>query len=189
MKKWMPVLLAALASLSMLIAPVAEARGGGHRGGGGGGPHFNRGGGGHGGGGHFGGPPSRSHMQFNQGARGRVHGGYGGGRPEFHGRPPGGGRYDGGRHDGGRYDHDDHHHHHHGWDDDDDWDNPFATAAAVTAGVALTSAVIGSITNSVPPGCVPVNYNGFTYQRCGNTWYQPQYAGPNVQYMVVSPPY
>jgi hypothetical protein len=59
----------------------------------------------------------------------------------------------------------------------------------VTAGVAVTSAVIGAVVNSVPPNCAPVNYNGMTYQRCGNTWYQPQYSGPNVQYVVIAPPY
>lgn len=71
---------------------------------------------------------------------------------------------------------------------DDDWDHPFATAAAVTAGVAVTSAVIGSIVNSVPPSCVQTIINGIAYQQCGSTWYQPQYAGTTVQYVVVNPP-
>lgn len=74
---------------------------------------------------------------------------------------------------------------HNGWDDDY---HPVATAAAVTATVAVTSAVIGSITRSVPPGCVPVNVGGATYQQCGNTWYQPQYVSGQTQYVVVSPP-
>ncbi|WP_028454968.1 hypothetical protein [Chitinilyticum litopenaei] len=67
------------------------------------------------------------------------------------------------------------------------WDNdyhPIATAAAITA----TAAVIGSIVNSVPPNCVPVVYANITYQQCGNTWYQPQYQGSNVTYIVVNPP-
>jgi hypothetical protein len=71
---------------------------------------------------------------------------------------------------------------HNGWDNDY---HPIATAAAVTATVAVTSAVIGSIVRSVPPGCVPVNYGGMVYQQCGNVWYQSQ--GP--QYIVVNPPY
>jgi hypothetical protein len=75
-----------------------------------------------------------------------------------------------------------------GWDDDDDW-NPVATAAAVTAAAVVTSAVVGSIVHSVPPSCVPVNYGGVVYQQCGNTWYQPQYVGSQIQYSVINPPY
>lgn len=78
--------------------------------------------------------------------------------------------------------HDDHHH----WNDWDD--HPFATAAAVTAGVAITSAVIGSIVYSVPPSCVTTVINGIAYQQCGNTWYQPRYYGTSVQYVVVVAP-
>ena len=69
-----------------------------------------------------------------------------------------------------------------GWDNDF---HPVATAAAVTATVAVTSAVVGSMVRTVPAGCVPVNYGGMVYQQCGATWYVPQ-AG---QYMVVAPPY
>ncbi|WP_028452578.1 hypothetical protein [Chitinilyticum aquatile] len=76
----------------------------------------------------------------------------------------------------------------HGGCYDDDY-HPIATAAAVTATVAVTSAVIGSIVNTVPANCVPVNYAGTVYQQCGNTWYQPQYAGSNVTYVVVNPPH
>jgi len=78
---------------------------------------------------------------------------------------------------------------HHDWDDWDDWDHhPFAVASAVTAGVAVTNAVIGSIVRTVPPQCVPVNVNGIAYQQCGSTWYQPKYVGTTVQYIVVVPP-
>ena len=78
-------------------------------------------------------------------------------------------------------------------DVDNDWNNgwdhhPVAAAATVGAAVAVTSAAIGSIAYSVPPSCAPVNVNGATYQQCGSTWYQPQYAGSSVQYVVVSPP-
>lgn len=68
------------------------------------------------------------------------------------------------------------------------WDNgyhPVATAAAVTAAVAVTSAVVGSMVRTVPAGCVPVNYGGLIYQQCGSVWYQPQ----GSQYVVISPPY
>ena len=77
--------------------------------------------------------------------------------------------------------------HHHGCCNNG-WDNdyhPIATAAAVTATVAVTSAVIGSIVRVPPPGCVPVNYGGYVYQQCGSTWYQPQ----GTQYVVIAPPY
>jgi hypothetical protein len=69
-----------------------------------------------------------------------------------------------------------------GWDNDY---HPIATAAAVTATVAVTSAIVGSIVNAPPPGCVPVNYRGYIYQQCGSTWYQPQ----GSQYVVIAPPY
>ncbi len=69
-----------------------------------------------------------------------------------------------------------------GWDNDY---HPVATAAAVTATVAMTSAVIGSMVRTVPAGCVPVNYGGMVYQQCGSTWYQPQ----GSQYIVVNAPY
>jgi len=67
---------------------------------------------------------------------------------------------------------------------DDDW-HPVATAAAVTATAAVTSAVIGSIVRTLPPACVPVNYRGMIYQQCGSTWYAPQGA----QFVVVAAPY
>jgi hypothetical protein len=71
---------------------------------------------------------------------------------------------------------------HNGWDDDF---HPVATAAAVTATVAVTSAIVGSIVRTVPPGCVPVSYGGMIYQQCGGTWYQPQ----GTQFIVVNAPY
>ena len=63
---------------------------------------------------------------------------------------------------------------------DNGWDNdyhPVATAAAVTATVMVTSAVIGSMVRTVPTNCVPVNYGGMVYQQCGSTWYQPRQSG------------
>ncbi len=70
----------------------------------------------------------------------------------------------------------------HGWDDHY---HPIATAAAVTATVAVTSAIVGSMVRTVPAGCVPVNYGGMIYQQCGTVWYQPQGA----QFIVVNSPY
>jgi hypothetical protein len=69
-----------------------------------------------------------------------------------------------------------------GWDNDY---HPIATAAAVTATVAVTSAIVGSMVPHVPAGCVPINYGGIIYQQCGSTWYQPQ----GTQYVVINAPY
>jgi hypothetical protein len=71
-----------------------------------------------------------------------------------------------------------------------DWDDyhPVATAAAVTAAAVATAAVVGSIAYSVPSSCVTTVVGGVSYYQCGSTWYQPQYAGTNVQYVVVNPP-
>ena len=66
--------------------------------------------------------------------------------------------------------------------------HPIATAAAVTATAIVTSAVVGSIVYSVPPSCIPVQRGNVIYQQCGSTWYQPQYAGSTVQYIVITPP-
>ncbi|MGK6355317.1 hypothetical protein ACMGDH_08810 [Sphingomonas sp. DT-207] len=83
------------------------------------------------------------------------------------------------------------------WDDDHD----FAVGAAV--GLA-TGAVIGAAANSnnnttvvvspgtvvtgLPGGCSATIVGNVTYQRCGSVWYQPQYMGSSVQYVVVNPP-
>lgn len=71
------------------------------------------------------------------------------------------------------------------WGDGDLDDNPLARAAIVTG----TVVAIGTIVRQPPANCVPVAYQDITYQQCGSTWYQPQYSGTNVQYVVVSPPY
>ena len=65
--------------------------------------------------------------------------------------------------------------------------HPVATVAAV----AVTAAVVGSIVNanSMPPGCTTVMANGYAYQQCGNTWYQPQMSGSSTTYIVVNPPH
>lgn len=72
---------------------------------------------------------------------------------------------------------------HHG----DDWYHPWATAAVVGATTA-TAIAIGTAVASVPKTCVPVLLNGVSYQQCGSTWYQPQYVGTSVQYVVVVAP-
>lgn len=59
-------------------------------------------------------------------------------------------------------------------------------AAAVTVGV--TAAVVGSMVATLPPSCSAVVIGGTAYEQCGATWYQPQYIGTQVQYVVVPAP-
>lgn len=73
------------------------------------------------------------------------------------------------------------------YDVDNHW-HPVARAAAFTAGAALTAAAIGSVVYSLPPSCTSTTVSGVTYQQCGSAWYQPQFAGTSVSYVVVSPP-
>ena len=70
----------------------------------------------------------------------------------------------------------------------DAWD-AVGTAVAVTAAVAVTSAIIGSVTTTRPPDCVQTNYGNVTYLQCGSTYYQPNMVSGNVQYVVVNRPY
>jgi hypothetical protein len=72
----------------------------------------------------------------------------------------------------------------------DDHYHPIATAAAVTATVAVTSAVVGAIIRpaQLPSSCVQVIRFDVTYMQCGSTWYQPQYQGSDITYVVVNAP-
>lgn len=70
----------------------------------------------------------------------------------------------------------------------DDWYHPWAAAAVVGATTA-TAIAIGTQVAEVPPDCVSVVANGVAYQHCGATWYQPQYVGSNVQFIVVPAPW
>jgi len=87
-----------------------------------------------------------------------------------------------------------HHHgydndYHNGWDDDDDgFFEVMGKAAAVTAGVGLTAAVIGEIFEDEPDDCQQTVSNGQTYLYCNGVWYQPTMSGSNVQYIVVNDP-
>lgn len=66
--------------------------------------------------------------------------------------------------------------------------HPVAAGAGFAAGAALTSAAIGSVVYSLPPACTVVAVNGVSYQRCGSTWYEPQFAGTSVSYVIVQAP-
>ena len=52
----------------------------------------------------------------------------------------------------------------------------------------MTSAIVGSMTPTLPPSCYPVQIGAVLYQQCGSVWYQPQYYGTSVQYVVINPP-
>lgn len=79
-----------------------------------------------------------------------------------------------------------------GWDNghwDDHW-HPVATAAAVGATVAVTRAIVGTRVYVLPTsGCQTYPYSGTSYYVCGDDWYEPQYVGTQVTYVVVRRPY
>jgi hypothetical protein len=160
------------------------------RGGGGGG----RGGGIGGGGGGFGGGGFH-HRPSGGGSYHRPGGGFDGGahidnslpgrpgdgRPDRPGdgrpnRPGGGGDNDkpnngGSQKPGGGYHYDDYYY---GWDDP-------------TYG--YTGMAVGAYVHSVPTNCVYEEYNGVTYRRCGDVWYEPRYEDVGVRYVVVERPF
>jgi hypothetical protein len=61
-------------------------------------------------------------------------------------------------------------------------------AAGAVVGAAVTAAAIGSVAYTLPSSCSVVVVNDITYDQCGSTWYQPQFAGTTTTYVVVSPP-
>ena len=73
---------------------------------------------------------------------------------------------------------------HHGYGHGCCYDNHYHPVAAAV----VTAAVIGSIIYSLPPACTVVYVNGFAYQQCGSTWYQPQFVGTSTTYVVIAPP-
>jgi hypothetical protein len=68
------------------------------------------------------------------------------------------------------------------------YNNGWGTAAAIATTAAVTAAVVGSVVNTLPPSCQVVVQNGFTYQQCGSTWYQPQMVGGSTTYVVIDAP-
>jgi hypothetical protein len=75
------------------------------------------------------------------------------------------------------------------WDnDDDDFLEFVGKTAAITAGVSVVSAVIGSTVNQKPSGCQETVSNGQVYMNCNGTWYQPMQSGGQTQYQVIAPP-
>ncbi len=75
------------------------------------------------------------------------------------------------------------------WDnDDDDFLEFVGKTAAVTAGVSVVAAVIGSTTKEKPSDCQQTVSNGQVYMNCNGTWYQPIQSGGQTQYQVIAPP-
>ena len=62
------------------------------------------------------------------------------------------------------------------------------SVAGVVAASVATAIVVGAIVNSLPPNCTTLVVNGLAYQNCGGTYYQPQYQGNSVSYVVVVHP-
>jgi hypothetical protein len=65
---------------------------------------------------------------------------------------------------------------------------PVARRAVVGTAAVATAVAVGTVVRSVPPSCTSVVVGNVAYQQCGNTWYQPRYAGSQVTYVVVNPP-
>jgi hypothetical protein len=59
----------------------------------------------------------------------------------------------------------------------------------VVAGTTAAVIAIGTRVTVIPADCVSVVANGVAYQHCGPTWYQPQYVGSSVQFVVVHSPW
>jgi hypothetical protein len=65
---------------------------------------------------------------------------------------------------------------------------PVAGAAVAGAAVTATALAIGTVVASQPSGCGEQMVGGLTYLNCDGTWFQPQYQGGQVVYVVVAPP-
>lgn len=67
---------------------------------------------------------------------------------------------------------------------DVDVDRDFRPVAAAVA----TAVVIGAVVRTLPPSCTAVTINAITYHNCTGVWYQPQFVGTQVTYVVVQAP-
>ncbi len=83
---------------------------------------------------------------------------------------------------------------------DGDWDGRWnwndngccwGAGAGIVAGAtaaAITAAAVGSVVYTLPVGCSTTVVDGISYYSCDGSWYQPQFVGTTVEYVVVSPP-
>jgi len=74
------------------------------------------------------------------------------------------------------------------YDVDNGWHHPVAAGAAFGVAAAVTSAAIGSVVYTLPPSCTTTVVNGVSYSNCGGVWYEPQFSGTSVEYIVVTAP-
>jgi hypothetical protein len=65
----------------------------------------------------------------------------------------------------------------------------YGYGAAAVAGAAIATAAIGSAVYTLPPSCISSPYSGYTYYDCAGVWYQPQFEGESVTYIVVEDPH
>jgi len=61
-------------------------------------------------------------------------------------------------------------------------------SVAEPSGVVASSPEVGSVVSILPDGCVTRMVNGCVYRQCGSVWYQRQYTGSDVTYVVVRAP-
>ena len=54
--------------------------------------------------------------------------------------------------------------------------------------VVASSPAVGSVVTILPDDCITTVVNGCIYRQCGSVWYQRQYTGSNVTYVVVPAP-
>jgi hypothetical protein len=54
--------------------------------------------------------------------------------------------------------------------------------------VVASSPAVGSVVTILPDDCITTVVNGCVYRQCGSVWYQRQYTGSNVTYVVVRAP-
>jgi len=64
----------------------------------------------------------------------------------------------------------------------------YVAPAPHPAAVATTAVVVGATVHTLPPHCSAVVVGNVAYKQCGSTWYQPHYAGSQVNYVVVTAP-
>jgi hypothetical protein len=64
----------------------------------------------------------------------------------------------------------------------------YVAPARHPAAVATTAVVVGATVHTLPPHCSAVVVGNVAYKQCGSTWYQPHYAGSQVNYVVVTAP-
>lgn len=77
-------------------------------------------------------------------------------------------------------------------DNDGGWggwnDYPVGAGLAMGTAAAVTAAAWGSVFYSLPTGCSPYPYAGYSYYHCGGAYYEPRYEGDTVVYVTVPEP-